>query len=580
MSLNTQEYVDIHLKKLDNYIDAVLNNSIHAGKYERLAVERFLNFKQKYDYRQAELERCLKFFSLLNISFKGEVKQFEILDWQVFILANCYCFYYKDSNIRVINRAVISSAGKQGKSSLVTALSLLESVADNEINANVAIISLTQKQSNSILKYVKEMIQLSPLLSQLFKINHSTVYNKQKQQTNLITVVTNDSDNVQGLNLSAAILDEVFLYDNLDVLSIAQKKSSARLNPLLFVVGTFSNKSKPGYSELYEPCTKILEGITESDKTFIYFFQQDDIKEIEEAEKSGDYSIWRKSNPSLDVVQTIDDLKNTYEQVKLFPSSKSAFLSDSLNFFNESGTKQELWLEDDLVKSLMVNVEPIALQSTVYAGCDFSTNRDLTAISLLSEKDGVFTAKLINVMPNNPTAFVKEVDLANWFITDFQTYKDNNYVADKEINEHGYIIPLQTPTLDENFIVDLIIDLSNKFKIESLGYDAYNAGQIVYRLKQEGVYCNAVKQTIMHLNTPLKFIEKLIYEGRLKIEANACVRWQAKNIVLYRDVNNNVRFDKRNGLSIDAWAALLNSMHEYLAYNQSDLNLLISSMNK
>src|SRR5690606_22543037 len=122
------------------------------------------------------------------------------------------------------------------------------------------------------------------------------------------TVVTNDADNVQGLNLSAAILDEVFLFDSLDVLAIAQKKSSARLNPLLFVVGTFSNKSKPGFSELYEPCCKILEGITESDKTFIYFFQQDDFKEIEEAEKTGDYSIWRKSNPSLNVVQSIDDL--------------------------------------------------------------------------------------------------------------------------------------------------------------------------------------------------------------------------------------------------------------------------------
>src|SRR5688572_21065834 len=116
--LSIQEYIQTHIDKLENYLRQVVDRTALVGEYERKSVLRFLKFKEKYEYREQELRRILKFFSLINIPFKGEIQRMVLADWQVFLIANCYCLYHANTDERVIKEAVISSAGKAGKSTL------------------------------------------------------------------------------------------------------------------------------------------------------------------------------------------------------------------------------------------------------------------------------------------------------------------------------------------------------------------------------------------------------------------------------------------------------------------------------
>jgi phage terminase large subunit-like protein len=572
LTLTATDYVNHNVEQLQQYLKAVTANTITVGNFERKAVERFLNtYKVKYDYRESELTRCLKFFSLINISFRGEIIQMPLSAWQVFIIASVYCFYYRDSDKRVINQAVISTAGKNGKSSFICGLALFESVFDFELNANIALISLTNKQSKEILQYCKQMIEMSPLLSELFKINHSTIYNKQRQSTNSILLVTNEADKIQGLNTSATILDEVWLYDNLDIINIALKKSSARKNPLQFLVGTFSNTDSKTYEDLYLPCVNILEGLVQNDRMFIYFFQQDDLNEVDNPDT------WRKSNPSLNTVQNLEDLINAYDQIKIFPSSKRTFLSDSLNFWNESAL-DEVWLEDEVIVNSMKIRRTIQNGSQVWLGLDLSTNTDLSAISIISETNGEFICKTINIMPNAQKNFIKKngVDISKWFVNDVPLFIENGFVSVENENSTECVLPCQTPVLDEELIYEIIIALSKQFKIKSIGYDPYNSHQIIYRLEQAGIECNQVKQNPLTLSFPLKVIEKHLIEQKFFFELNPCTRWQAKNINLYTDTNGNIKLMKKAGLSIDAWVATNIAMVEYLKENYNRQDLLLS----
>jgi len=581
--LTPNEYATKHLKQLEEYINDVQSGSRIVCQFEKQAVTRFIkNYKLNFEYKESELIRSLKFFSLINIAFKGDVVQFPLQPFQVFIIASVYCFYYKGTDQRVINEAILSTAGKNGKSSFVIGLSLFESVSDFELNANIILTSLTNRQSAEVLKYLKEMIMLSPLLSELFKVNHSTVYNKQANSTNFIQIITNDEDKAQGSNPSVSILDEVFLYKDLKIKDILKKKSSTRKNPLQLIIGTFSNKEAVSYEHLFLPCVSILNGEAEKDNLFIFFATQDDVREIDNPES------WVKSNPSLGAVQSVDNMLEAFNNIKIFPTSKRVFLNDSLNIWQETNLLEK-WLEDEIVKAAFTT-DTIPANSVIYIGIDASTNTDLTGLSIIAEvAQDQLLCKTINVMPNAANNFLKKnVDLSKWFVSDTAEYLSNDFVSVKTEDENGKqkvgcIYPCKTPVLDEDLIFEIILRLSNRFKIKSIGYDPFNAQQLIYKLEKKGITCNPVPQNVKHLSFPLKFIEKNLITGKFKFEYNPCTRWQFGNVDIFTDTNANIKLMKKKidgvAMSIDALVATNIAVHQYLADNMNRFSDLLSAYN-
>jgi hypothetical protein len=81
--LSPNEYVQQHLKKLSDYITDVTGGSINCGRYERLAVQRFIEHQSKYLSKENELIKVLRFFSLLNMPIKNETKQFVVMPFQL-----------------------------------------------------------------------------------------------------------------------------------------------------------------------------------------------------------------------------------------------------------------------------------------------------------------------------------------------------------------------------------------------------------------------------------------------------------------------------------------------------------------
>lgn len=566
----TEEYIKNHLEKLQDYIKSVTGGAAITGLYEQKAVERFSQFKNKYDYREPELKRILKFFSLINIPFKNDIRQIQLAAWQVFLIASCYCLYYPNTDERVTKEAVISSAGKQGKSTLIVTLALLEVLADQELNATVAIISPTTKQSKLILDYSKQIIESSPAITKLFNITHSTVYNKQPKSTNSILVLTNETEKIQGTNLSASILDEIFLYQDLDIRYVAKRKSGARKNPIQFSIGTVSSKDMKGYEELYQPCIKILNGDVEDDEMFIYIFQQDDEKEISQPE------LWRKSNPSLELMGNIEDLKKEFNKTKIYPSNLETFKTETLNYWREAGLESP-FIDNEVLNNSMRDNHLVPLGSKCWVGVDLSSNVDLTSIALLTEVDDKFYCKTINIMPNAERNFIKgnEIDLNRLFVKDLYDFIAHgyNYSSSTEC-----VIRCQTPVLDESLVEEILIDLSNKYKIQGVYYDRYNSKQIMHRLEAKGLNCIPIAQNIGTLSQPLKYLERKIISSEYFIEKNLCTKWQAGNINLYTSFKNDIQLQKnKKGHSIDAWIAQNIAMAGYWLDNFDKMNALLDN---
>ncbi|MFW5890582.1 MAG: terminase TerL endonuclease subunit, partial [bacterium] len=61
------------------------------------------------------------------------------------------------------------------------------------------------------------------------------------------------------------------------------------------------------------------------------------------------------------------------------------------------------------------------------------------------------------------------------------------------------------------------------------------------------------------------FLEKSIYENNITIQKNPVTRWNFRNVVLYRDGNDNIKIVKNKSLdSVDGVVSLSMAVGQYL----------------
>ena len=111
-----------------SYPIAVLNGTIKAGELVKLTCQRFLSFFQRDDiyFDPERAERPIKFISKLKhwegSQFVG--KQFELQEWQKFLVYAIYGWIKKSDDTRLVRQAYIQISRKSGKTSLCAALGL------------------------------------------------------------------------------------------------------------------------------------------------------------------------------------------------------------------------------------------------------------------------------------------------------------------------------------------------------------------------------------------------------------------------------------------------------------------------
>ena len=111
--------------RLWTYIKDVESGRVPGCIHVRNAVRRF-----KADYKRTDLEfrkdkvkQVVDFIGHLK-HFTGahSGKNFKLMPWQLFIIANLYGFYWRGSNQRRFQTAYIEVARKNGKTALSAAL--------------------------------------------------------------------------------------------------------------------------------------------------------------------------------------------------------------------------------------------------------------------------------------------------------------------------------------------------------------------------------------------------------------------------------------------------------------------------
>lgn len=526
-------------KTIDDYMSGVIDGSVVACKYVRLAVQRHLDdlehgherglyFDEEAAYRPINLTQQLK-------HSKGEWagKPLILEPWQLFIKWVVFGWMGSDG-YRRFTKMYEEVARKNGKSTDIASVGVYGLGFDKEPGAEVYSVATKEDQAMITLSEGQSMVRKSGNLD-----GNAEVYKK--------SIVLNgsswkplgrDTKSEDGRNPHMCLIDEYHAHPDRTMYDVLDSADGARRQPLLCVITTAGfNKQSPCYLER-DYVIKVLEGTVKDDSYFGIIFT------LDEGDEWDDESVWIKSNPNLGVSVYLKNMQQKCLQAKESTSKINNFLTKRLNIW----TTQEIkWVNMVAWVACSGSVsESTLVGKKCFGGLDLASNTDI--------------ASYVMAFPwHNGTVAV---------LPRFWIPEDNARERERKDRvpyltwaKQGFIKLTPGNVIDYHTIMhDVLSDIA-KFDMQLFGFDRWGFEAMRQRLIEEGAPDNKMfsfGQGYASMSAPCKELERLYMDGKLSHNNNPVLNWMASNAQATMDPAGNVKLDKSKSTEkIDGMVALL-----------------------
>lgn len=546
--VSIESYLDICYDMVKDWVDGIEEGRIVSNKWIKLAIKRYRNDLKREDleFRNEEINRVLRFFYFAKINIDNQYKRFIPVPFQIFFVMNVYGFYYKGTNKRKYRYAYLFIARKNGKTVLAALLQLYGLLGEKIEDPQSLLIANSREQAQIALQYATGIIKHSPAFEKRLDPQRYMIRFRDKRKGGYSKTLSSNVNKLDGYSPSTALIDECHaMVDEHQLFNVIKSGTLARENPIIFLVTTAGFSVESLAYDLVENGKRCLEEQIQDDSFFYMLFCLDEGDDYEDPKN------WIKSNPSINQTLYLEDLITEWNQAKNLPTQKANFMTKNLNLFLDQSAS---WVPSDLIKTRFKNLNIDDFKGEkAYLGIDLSSTRDLTALTLTFNRDGHFYVFPLFFFANNPEKRIRKggIDLKYWIA--------NNYIHQ-----------CSTPTIDYDYLYKVIQELNDKFQLELLYYDKFNSALLIPRLQDLGIYCEAFQQTAARFNQPIKYLEKLIFDGDITFQNNPVLRWNFKNVVTYMDGNNNVKWLKNKSLeSIDGAVSTAMSIGAFIDKTKS-----------
>lgn len=531
------------------YAQDVVSGKQVAGKLIKLSCQRYLDFMNdtRYEFRPDKCERVLSFVSKLK-HYQGKCagKPFVLEEWQKWIIYSIFGFYYRDSNERLVKKALLTVGRKNGKSFLIAAMALYMLIADGEPAAQVLNIANNTKQAHLLFEMQQKLVKcLDPKHKYTKTLRDSIQVPKTSSYSQ---VLSSDSSGHDGSSPSTYILDEVHEMKDSKLWDVMVSGTGFRVSPLGICIST-SGFLLNGFLHNYrDVCIDILEHRKEDDEQFAAIYELDDEDDWKD-EKN-----WVKANPNLDVTVTRKYLEG---QIRSAINDSALEVSVKTKNFNMWVSSKEIWISDDKIRKVMspVNLDDYK-DEDCFMGVDLSAVSDLTSTTIMFPPNpdreinpDKFVFKTIIYLPESELT-----ENVNSYL--YMIWKRENYlkVTSGNVVDYDYILKDQININDKNYVVNV-------------AYDKWNATQWAINATEEGLPLTPYSQALGNFNGPTKTLERLIRTGMVVIDNNPIVRWAFSNVTLKLDQHENAKPTKANNdksKKIDPVISMIQSLGGYL----------------
>ncbi|MFH1672931.1 MAG: terminase TerL endonuclease subunit [Pseudomonadota bacterium] len=486
-----------------------------------------------------------------NLTFSKGVwtgEKFMLLPWQwEKVIAPAFGTLREDGN-RQYRFVYIEIPKKQGKTELGAAIALYMLCADHEGKPECFSAAGDREQAGLVYSAAAEMVKRSPELSKFLKVLDSRKRIVNPRNNGFYQVLSSESELQHGLSPSAIIFDELHAQPTDRLWNVLTSGTHyARKQQIVVVLTTAGIYDKNSiWWKIRTRAQQIDQGIIEQPDFLPVLFIADPDKD-----DPADEELWKRVNPSLGQIFTINKIREDYEAVKNDPVEYQNFLRFRLNIPIKSLSRwmpMEKWDECDAEPDLN------ALKGRAcYGGLDLASKIDLAALVLVFpplEDGGAWDVLARFYCPEDGIMKRSRTDKVHYDIWEKQ----------------GFLTSTPGNVVDYEWIEKDIIQASKDYDLREIGYDSWNATATATRIMEKlnptnsdsGFQMVEVRQGAKSLNEPAKDLLVHVMTEKIRHGGNPILRWCADNLVMRADANGNVAPDKQKATDkIDGMVSLI-----------------------
>jgi phage terminase large subunit-like protein len=490
-------------------------------------------------------KNVIDFIECLTIpSGKGQGEPFKLMAWQKRFIRDIYEPH--ENGIRVVRRAILSVARKNGKTALIAGIVLAHLVGpEARPHGEIYSAANDREQASIVYKFAKQLVDLDAELRAKVDLVPSTKTMIGRSTGSVYRAVSAEAGTKHGLLPTVVIYDELAQAKSRTLYDVFDTSFGAAAEPLFITISTQSNDPEHILSKLID------DGLSKTDPSILcHLYAADEECELDDEKQ------WRQANPALGAFRDREDLATAIRKAIRLPAEepkvRNLFLNQRVSPSSPLLSRVE-WLE-------CVGEVSFAERESVYLALDLSSVLDLSALVMVSVDEPCRV---------QPFFWKPEQLLREHSRRDFGA-GDTRYATWAET---GLLLRSPGRSIDPSVIALKIAELSERYKVLGLAYDRWRINDLLREF--DGVGLRAFKegekgdglrlvpwgQGFKDMAPAIDALELAIFEHTLVHANHPILNWNISNAVATMDAAGNRKLDKDKArFRIDGAVALAMAM--------------------
>lgn len=536
---------------IHEYHEKIKSGKIVAGKWIKkiyaIITDGLKNGEYFFDAKAAN--KAVSFIENFCHHSKGRNDLITLELWQKAMVS--VIFGIKDEeNKRVFREIFIVVGRKNGKTLLASAIIAYMVYMEPEYGQEIYCLAPKLDQAALVYDGFYQMVRAEDELDELARKRRGDIYFE--ESNSFVKPIAFNAKKSDGFNPQLVVCDEMAAWSaqaGLKQYEVMKSALGAREQPMIFSISTAGYVNDGIYDELMKRSTRFLNGGSRERRLLPFLYMIDNVEVKDDGgnlvEKWKDIEELRKANPNMGV-----SVRESYftEEIAVAENSLSKKAEFLTKYCNVKQNSSVAWLEYATVDGAGTG-KTLEEFRDCYAvgGIDLSQTTDLTAASVVIERDGTLYAFTRFFMPRNKVEGLQATDGVPYELyvrKGLVTLSGENYVDYKDV--HDWFVSL----VEEYGIYVL-----------KVGYDRYSAQYLVNDMKNYGFHMDDVYQG-ENLTPVIREFEGIIKDGDFKIVDNDLLKSHFLNVALKHNMETRkfrpVKMEQR--AHIDGFVSVIDAM--------------------